>query len=372
MRNWISRTWFLALLLVALVVGSLASEELGFLGEHAWIRRSILFSVLFLMALPVEPRAFGAVWMRPLPPLIGIAANVVLVPLLGIGAAWAMTTTGLDGGGRFPGGLLIACIIPCTLASAGVWTRRAGGNDLIAMAVMLVTNGLCFAIIPAWLSILPESLLNSRGVTVDIPIGQTVAELIVYVVLPMALAQATRFVPGIKPFVARRRTVLSVATQCGVLSMVLIGMVQTGQHAGGQAGQADAERTLLDLLAMGLATVAVHVTALGAGWYGSGALGFRREDRIAVAIAGSQKTLMIGLDLAATFGFSILPMITYHAGQLIVDTIFAERMVATAPTAPVGQAMPDDVGKSSAGGDMSLRKNGSGIDADAARDGAQK
>lgn len=344
MRNWIARTWFLALLLVALVVGSMAAEPLAFLGEHAWIRRSILFSVLFLMALPVEPRAFGAVWMRPAAPLVGIAANVLLVPVLGIGAAWAMTATGHDGGGRFPGGLLIACIIPCTLASAGVWTRRAGGNDLIAMAVMLVTNGLCFAIIPAWLSILPESLLKSRGVTVDIPIWQTVVELIVYVVLPMGIAQATRFVPGVKPFVAKRRTILGVATQCGVLSMVLIGMVQTGQHAGGHAatGEIDAERALLDILAMGIASVGVHVTALGAGWYGTGALGFRRDERIAVAIAGSQKTLMIGLDLAATFGFSILPMITYHAGQLIIDTLFAERMVATAPKPSIEEADKSD------------------------------
>ena len=332
MRNWISRTWFLALLLVALVVGSAAGEELSFLGEHAWIRRTILFSVLFLMALPVEPRAFGAVWTRPAAPLLGLAANVVLVPLLGIGAAWALSASGLDGGGRFPGGLLIACVIPCTLASAAVWTRRAGGNDLVAMAVMLVTNGLCFAIVPAWLAILPESLLNSRGATVEIPILQTVVELIVFVVLPMALAQATRFLPGVKPFVASKRTILSVATQCGVLSMVLIGMVQTGQHGGSQAaGDSAAERALFDLFAMGLATVAVHVVALGAGWYGSGALGFRREDRIAVAIAGSQKTLMIGLDLAASFGFSILPMITYHAGQLILDTLFVERMAATAP-----------------------------------------
>jgi sodium/bile acid cotransporter 7 len=334
MRNWISRTWFLALLLVALAVGSAAGEELSFLAEHAWIRRTILFSVLFLMALPVEPRAFGAVWRRPAAPLVGIAANVVLVPLLGIGAAWAMSASGLDGGGRFPGGLLIACIIPCTLASASVWTRRAGGNDLIAMAVTLVTNGLCFAIVPAWLAILPESLLNSGGVTVEIPILQTVRELLLFVVLPMALAQATRFLPGVKPFVASKRTVLSVVTQCGVLSMVLIGMVQTGQHEGSQtAGATDAERTLLDLLAMGLATVAVHVGALGAGWYGSSAFGFRREDRIAVALAGSQKTLMIGLDLAASFGFSILPMITYHAGQLIVDTLFADRLAATAPKA---------------------------------------
>jgi hypothetical protein len=52
---------------------------------------------------------------------------------------------------------------------------------------------------------------------------------------------------------------------------------------------------------------------------------------------------MIGLDLAASFGFSILPMITYHAGQLILDTLFAERMVATAPKPQ--DAKPDVQGK---------------------------
>jgi sodium/bile acid cotransporter 7 len=50
-----------------------------------------------------------------------------------------------------------------------------------------------------------------------------------------------------------------------------------------------------------------------------------REDRIAVGISGSQKTLMVGLQVAIASQLLILPMVVYHVGQLIVDTIIADR-----------------------------------------------
>jgi sodium/bile acid cotransporter 7 len=72
--------------------------------------------------------------------------------------------------------------------------------------------------------------------------------------------------------------------------------------------------------------VAVHVTllllAIGA------ARGFRfdRGDTIAVAFAGSQNSLMVGAYLAQTIGpLAILPMVAYHAAQLIIDTLIADR-----------------------------------------------
>ena len=52
---------------------------------------------------------------------------------------------------------------------------------------------------------------------------------------------------------------------------------------------------------------------------------------MAVGFASSQKTLMIGLSTAISLGFSIIPIIFYHALQLIVDTVLAERLRATAP-----------------------------------------
>jgi sodium/bile acid cotransporter 7 len=58
-------------------------------------------------------------------------------------------------------------------------------------------------------------------------------------------------------------------------------------------------------------------------------LGFSREDRIAVGIAGSQKTLMVGLQMGLEIKLSILPIVVYHVGQLLLDTIIADRLRAS-------------------------------------------
>jgi sodium/bile acid cotransporter 7 len=71
-------------------------------------------------------------------------------------------------------------------------------------------------------------------------------------------------------------------------------------------------------------------------WFGAGPLGVRRDDRIAAVFAGSQKTLPIGLLIATDprllgggkLSFAMLPMLMYHASQLIIDTVVAARLSA--------------------------------------------
>ena len=46
--------------------------------------------------------------------------------------------------------LVIAAAVPSTVASAAVWTRRAGGNEIVALIVTVVTNSLCFLVTPLW------------------------------------------------------------------------------------------------------------------------------------------------------------------------------------------------------------------------------
>ena len=43
-------------------------------------------------------------------------------------------------------------------------------------------------------------------------------------------------------------------------------------------------------------------------------------------MSGSQKTLMVGLYVAINYfgGLTLLPMVFYHVGQLVVDTIIAD------------------------------------------------
>jgi sodium/bile acid cotransporter 7 len=73
----------------------------------------------------------------------------------------------------------------------------------------------------------------------------------------------------------------------------------------------------------------LHVTAWSCGWWAARLAHLPRTDRSAVAFAGSQKTLMIGLAITVDFGgLAVLPMMAYHVGQLLVDTLLADRLRA--------------------------------------------
>ena len=65
-------------------------------------------------------------------------------------------------------------------------------------------------------------------------------------------------------------------------------------------------------------------------WYGAKALGFNREDRIAIQFAGSKKSLASGLPMASVlFGahasLAVLPLMLFHQMQLMVCAVIAKR-----------------------------------------------
>jgi sodium/bile acid cotransporter 7 len=210
----------------------------------------------------------------------------------------------------------VATVVPCTLATAAVWTRRAGGNDAVAFLVTMITNLACFLVVPAWLRLLV-------GIRPDINYGNIVWGLIVSVVLPIVVAQLLRQWRLVGSWATRRKHVLSGVAQVGVLTMVLVGAIKCGEKLQGVT-----EGLVLsvgNVAIMVLAVTAVHVALLSFALALSGALRFERADAIAVAFSGSQKTLMIGAYIATTVGaLAILPMVAYHAAQLIIDTLVAD------------------------------------------------
>jgi sodium/bile acid cotransporter 7 len=234
-------------------------------------------------------------------------------------------------------GLLVAAATPCTLASAAVWTRRAGGNDAAALLVTVLTNALCFLITPLWLTL----TLGTGAANVSIDAGKMVSELAVLVVLPMAAGQLARLYRPLGGWATRRGKSLSTVAQCGILTMVLMGAIKTGEMLHRQP--ADAVFAWWDWLAMIAATLGLHLGMLACGIALAGGLRLPREDRIAVGIAGSQKTLMIGLQVALAAQLLILPMVVYHVGQLIVDTVIADRWRrGNPPATPLTEASPEN------------------------------
>jgi sodium/bile acid cotransporter 7 len=263
--------------------------------------------------LPLETSAMWRALRKPGPALLAVCLNFGLLPLL----AWAASPL-LSGDLGI--GLVVMAAAPCTLASAAVWTRRAGGNDAVAIMVTVITNLICFVVTPLW-------LVAATGRTdVEIALGPMILKLGWLVVLPMVLAQILRQQPAIGRRATSGKLALGVLAQIGVLAIVLMGAIKCGLQLS-EAPWRDQLSRWDFVLMVGL-VLGIHGLVLVLGHGLGRAIGMERGDRIAVGFAGSQKTLMVGLHIALTYygGLTILPMVAYHVGQLLVDTLVADRL----------------------------------------------
>lgn len=310
MRSALKRNWFLIGLAVAVTAGVLGHGQLDWLAQQKWLRSGTVFIVLLVMTLPLKAEAIMRVIRHPFPALLASTINMGLIPPL----AWLLSPLLPLPIAR---GLIVAAATPCTVASAAVWTRKAGGNDAIAIMVTVITNVSCFAITPAWVWLL------AGQADAEIPLGPMIVKLALLVLLPMVLAQVLRFQSRIADFATKKKGKLGIVAQAGILLMVLIGSIQTGNHLA--SGETETPG-LGSLLLMIVLVTLIHLAALAAGWNLGRLTRLGRADQIAVAFGSSQKTLLVGLTVAMEVQASILPMILYHVSQLIVDTIIADRM----------------------------------------------
>lgn len=312
MSRIIQQSWFLVVLVLALVLGYLLADFCRPLAELTWLKWVVVAFTMFVMALPISfanlkkaAGEFGA-------PLLAILLNAVLVPIL----AWPLS---LLLGTELGYGLIVAAAAPCTLASAAVWTRRAGGNDSVAILVTIVTNAFCFVITPVWVFTLIGEASEGLG---DVDFTSTIWKLLLLVVLPMAFGQLLRVFRPVADWSANQKQLLGVIAQIGILIVVLIGSIATairmqGLDDGGIGWQ---------IVAVIVMTAAIHLAVLFIGFVAAKAMGFSREEQIAVGFAGSQKTLMVGLSTAMELGVSVIPIVAFHSIQLIVDTVIADRI----------------------------------------------
>ena len=293
-----------------LVLGYELSEPLAVLAEMSWIKWTIVPITMFLMAWPLKTEQLTSTLTRPQAALLASLLNVGLIPLLVWPfAGFAGTVIGY--------GMIIAAATPCTLATGAVWTRRAGGNDGVTMMVTILTNSTCFIVMPLWIYWL-------IGVEVEhAKLLGTVYKLFAFVVFPIGVAQLLRMHKPSANWATANKSKLSVFALAGVLSVVFLGAIGMGNRVSGGVGDDISLKNILVALAV---LTSVHSFVFWLGIWIAGLLKLPRPDQIAVGFGSSQKTLVIGLSTAISLGYSMIPILMYHAMQLIVDTFFADRI----------------------------------------------
>ena len=309
---------FLMALVAALLIGAVAAGPVASLAAVPGLRGGLVAAVMFVTGLGLAAAAAGRALTRRAT-WIAVTVNLAGVPAAMLGYLAVLRWAGLDPGPSIAAGLMVVTAVPCTLASAAVWTSRAGGDVSIAMAVTLITNGLCLVSVPvvSWIGI--ESMSIDAA---SIDPGATAWKLLVTVILPLGLAGGVRLMVvrrGGAGWLAARKAWFRQINQAGILVMASM-----GASAGMGVGEFGAGG-LVAMLAIGGGVVAVHLLAMGVSIGLTRAVGGTRGEQFAAGIGGSQKTLLVGLQIAIESGGSVLPMLAYHTAQLLIDTVVADR-----------------------------------------------
>ncbi|TWU59353.1 Sodium Bile acid symporter family protein [Rubripirellula tenax] len=303
----ISKHWFLISIGLCFTAGYFTAPWLEPITQVPGLRNGVVLVVMWAMGVTLAADTIRTSIARPTAGLLAIAINLFVVPLLTLPAQWILPA------GIF-GGLFVASLVPCTLASASVWTRRAGGDDSVAMMTTVATNLACVAVVPVGLMLVLSRESEISATDQIIKLGSLV-------VAPLVVAQAMRRL-GFAGWADRNKPRLSLVGQWGILVMVVFGAIASRQTVD-QNGDGPLGWSTLGML---LAVVAViHTVALALGIGVSRSMGIDRDRQIAVGIGGSQKTLMVGLQIAIDCGVSVVPMLVYHLSQLVIDTVVVDR-----------------------------------------------
>ncbi|MEW2624404.1 bile acid:sodium symporter family protein [Streptomyces sp. NPDC048106] len=262
-----------------------------------------------------------------------LACTFVVFPVLGLAARATVPVLLTQ---PLYQGLLFLTLVPSTIQSSIAFTSIARGNVPAAICAGSFSSLVGIVVTP----LLAAGLLGSSGGGFS---ADSLVKIVLQLLVPFLAGQVLR--RWIGPFVTRHKKVLGLVDRGSILLVVYTafseGMAQGIWH------QVSPAR----LGALLLVEAAVLAVMLVGTWYGGRALGFGREDRIAIQFAGSKKSLASGLPMASVlFGahasLAVLPLMLFHQMQLMVCAVIAKRRAHD----PEAQDGPDGDAGSEGGG----------------------
>ena len=218
-------------------------------------------------------------------------------------------------------GILFAMLVPSTVQSSVALTGIARGNVPGAVVAASVSSLVGVVLTPLLVMLLMGA---GTGVSVDASVFTNIA---LQLLLPFILGQVARnLVPAVADIAKSKATKI---VDRGSIWMVVYSAFSQGVVAGVWSNVSAWEIIFL----IGF-TVALVVFMLWLTKAVPHALGFSREDAIAVQMCGTQKSLATGLPMAtvifggAHLGVLIIPLMIYHMVQLVLCSAYVSRIAA--------------------------------------------
>ncbi|MFB8227872.1 bile acid:sodium symporter family protein [Cellulosimicrobium sp. NPDC055967] len=251
-----------------------------------------------------------------------LAATYVVFPVLGLVTAWVVEPLV---GAPLAAGVLYLSLLPSTVQSSVAFTSVARGNVAGAICGATVSNVAGMIVTPLlvlWLMSGPGGAAGGA----DGPTGGLggLRTVLLQLLLPFVVGQLLQ--PWVGDWVRARRW-LTLGVDRGTILVVVFGAVAAASSAGVWSSVSG-----WSIVALLVVSALVLAAMLALTWWGGAALRLSTEDRIALLMCGSKKSLATGLPMAsvlfpvAVAGVVAVPVIVFHQLQLVVCAVLARRL----------------------------------------------
>lgn len=270
-----------------------------------WIVLPILTLLMFDLGLTLRFEDFGRVFKQPWPMAVALTGQLVLLPLIALGLAWAFHLPPVF----FIGLVLIACCPGGS--SSNVFSKLAGGDVALSVTLTAISSVITLFTIPLIMSWATQLVGESVGIR--LPIGNLIKQNLLLMLLPVLVGILIHYAwPN-----AARQTDKVLSKLAFPLLLVLITVFYIQHH-----------RTILDNIGvLGLCVTLLILVAIGCSSLLSRLVKTGREQRKTVVIEVGMQNAAQAIAIASSpFVFAneqmAIPAILYSLMMNIVLLIY--------------------------------------------------
>ncbi len=213
--------------------------------------------------------------------------------------------------------------LPSTVSSSVVMVSVAEGNIPAAIFNASISSLLGIFITPLWMGLFLES---ANG---EFDLSGIILKLVLQVLLPVVLGILLNSRLG--AFAEKNRSRLKFFDQSVILLIIYVSFCQSFYN------HVFDDLSVMELVLLGAGMIALFLAVFSMMNLVSRWFNLKRENRITVLFCGSKKSLVHGTVMSkvlfaqsAATGMILLPLMLYHALQLILASIIAQRMASRA------------------------------------------
>ena len=151
-----------------------------------WIVMPILLVLMFLLGTDLDKKAFEGVTKNPRAILAGMAGQIILLPLIAFGIAWALNLPPV----YFMGLTLVACCPGGS--SSNVFSMLAKGDVALSVTLTAISSILTLFTLPFIMEAVATFVSDHSGTNISLPIGKLLIQNIVLFLIPMLLGIALK------------------------------------------------------------------------------------------------------------------------------------------------------------------------------------